>query len=274
MHIGPIHSGQRFTRLAAAGLVLVGAALATPVPAKTMICVPESHGAIGAGYVVLNSDGKARLVGNAGAKNGTFTDNGTEVLVTLKQPLSYQALTGPDPLDCNAQQYLRRYDIQKVLFRRVDGTNVNKGKSRVVEMGTITDVSGCTPGLVTPYGSPADEEDAMLHRNAGNREPMTDVVGGLTLAGMREPPRPDPYTSPYGVIDADVVTLESDTTVRFQRSGHVVTAAMTADRWLGLQMPGFQPCPATSRVTACNRTLSPAPRRPRRSRGISRASTW
>lgn len=228
------------SRLAAALGIALFAALAQPALARTMIYVPESYGLTGAWYAVLANDGKARLVGDVGAKSGTYTDNGIEILVTLTKPLSYEVLTGPNQLDCNGFQYLRRTDIQQVLFRRVDGTGVNKGKSRVVEIGQHVDIGGCTPGAKTAFGSVADEGYAMFHRSTANREPMTDVVAGWTIAGVRVPPRPDPYYSPYVLLDADVVTLESATTVHFQRSGQVVGAALNSDQWLVLDMPGFQ----------------------------------
>jgi hypothetical protein len=227
--------------LGAQFLVAALAASALPAAAKTMIYVPESYGFTGAWYVALNAtDGKARLVGDVGAKAGTYTDNGIEILVSLSKPLSYEALTGPGKLDCNGQQYLRRTDIKQVLFRRVDGTGVNKGKSRVVEIGEVVDIGGCTPGAKTPFGSVSDEGFPMLHRSTASREPMTDVVAGFTIAGMREPLRPDPYSNPYASLAADVVNLESATAVRFKDSNSLVNAALTSDQWLVLDLPGFQ----------------------------------
>ena len=224
--------------LAAAIVVATLAAWAVPAAAKTMIYVPESYGYTGSWYVVLKSDATARLVGEVGAKSGTYTDDGTEILVSLNKPLSYEFMS--KFLDCNGLQYTQRRDVKQVLFRRVDGSNVNKGKSRVVEIGEIVDVTGCTPGAKTAFGSVSDEGFPMLHLTTAKREPMTDAVAGLTIAGFREPPRPDPYYNPYVSLEADVVTFDTDTTVHFQRSGHVVNATLTSDQWLVLDMPTFQ----------------------------------
>jgi len=217
--------------------VLLGFALAVaalPAAAKTMFYVPDGgYSQSGTWYAVLHSDGSSRLVTELGAKSGTYTDNGIEILVNLNKPLSYEYYS--DGSDCNHTQYLQRKDIKQVLFRRVDGTNVNKGKSRVVEIGKIVNLDGCKAGQKTPFGNVADEGEPALHRSADKRDPMTDVVAGLKIAGFREAPKTDPL-----YYAEDVVSFDTDSSLHFQSNGHVVNANMTTDLWLVLQLPTFQ----------------------------------
>ena len=77
------HSIARLLARATSGLLVVLlAAFALPSAAKTMFYVPEGYDQTGAWYLVLNAtEGKARLVGDIGAKTGTYTDNGTPVMI-------------------------------------------------------------------------------------------------------------------------------------------------------------------------------------------------
>lgn len=231
---------QLFTRRlsrAAMSLVAIGLmAIALSAAARTMFYVPNGYAYSEAWYLVLNeTDKKARLVGVLGSATGTYTDNGTEVLVTLNKPLSIVLASAE--LVCNNEQYTYRHDVEQVLFRRVDATSVNSGKSQVVQIGRDTILDTCKAGEVIPFGSLSDEGMAMLHRSTGKRAPMTDVVAGLTIAGFSE--QVD-STDPAVPLEADIVTLDSNTTVRFQRTGHVINATLTSDQWLVLQLPGGQ----------------------------------
>lgn len=219
---------------AAMSLLTVGlAAMTLPAAAKNMFYVADGYGSSYAWYLVLNeADKKARLVGGLGSQAGTYTDNGTEILVTLNKPFS-SLLTGG--LVCNQDQPTVRHDVEQVLFRRVDSTGVNSGKSQVVEIGKDTILDTCKAGEVIPFGSLSDEGTPMLHRSAAKRAAMIDVVAGLTLAGLREEVD---SADPSGRLQADIATLDSDTTVHFQRTGHVVNTTLTTDQWLVLQLPG------------------------------------
>ena len=229
------------SRLAAALLTgVLLSVLALPAAARTMFYVPVSFGQTGSWYVVFGSGGKARLVGQAGNRQGNYTDSGTEQVVTLGSALSYEYLSAPNDVDCNGKRYQKRYDLKQIIFRRGASVSANKGKSSVVEIGTIVHVGGCTPGATEPVGSVSDPGYEMHHRATNSRTPMTDVVAGFTMAGFREGAAPDAYLNPYAQIAADGLTLDDATTARFTGTDTTVAASLDAEQWLVLQMPGFQ----------------------------------
>lgn len=236
----------RVARLLAFLAASVLGSVALPASAKSMFYVMDHYDPSGsvfytssAWYVVLKADGKARLSGAVGARTGTYTDNGAEILATLAQPLSYLSVSAPDA-DCGYEQHIISIEVQQVLFRRVAGTNASKGKSQVVELGRIFDSGNdCKPAGYMPFGSVLDPGITMSHRSSAKREPMTDVTAGLTIAGFSEVALPFGY-EPYFTGEADVVTFDAPATVRFQRSGHVVNASFNPDQWLVLDTPSPQ----------------------------------
>lgn len=86
-------------------MCLVAAMLvALPAAAKNMFYVPKDFGYSDAWYLVLNeTEKKARLVGALGSIAGTYTDNGTEILVKLNKPFS--VVMASVDLVCNQEQY-------------------------------------------------------------------------------------------------------------------------------------------------------------------------
>ena len=236
-------------RAAAALIALVLGMLALPAAAKNMFYVRDqlfdqsvtSVHLNAAWYLTLGAEGKARLTGALGSQTGVYTDNGTETLVTLTKPLAYTTVSAPDEI-CGNEQHVIGIEVAQVLFRRVPGTNASKGKSQVVEIGRIDDPgNACKPPGSTPFGSLSDAGITMSHRSSAKRESMADVTAGLAIAGFSEAPWPSPSGPSASVlIEADIVTFESATALRFQRSGRLVDAAFNGDGWLVLNLPGFQ----------------------------------
>lgn len=239
----PDRPAARLLRAVAACMLAV---LALPAAAKSMFYVSDPPFPTGsayytttAWYVVLNGEGKARLTGWMGSQTGVYTDNGSETLVTLGKPLVRTTFSAPDP-DCGYEQHAIGVEVRQVLFRRAPGTNAAKGKSQVVEIGQINDPgNACRPAMSTTFGSLGEAGITMLHRSSAKREPMSDLVAGLTIAGFSEVPAAPPEGS-YPFFETDVVTLEAPTTLRFHRSGHVLGAALSGDQWLVLDLPGSQ----------------------------------
>lgn len=211
-----------------------------PAHADSVAYVPTAIGAYRGAYLVDWKAGNwARVVGVSGAGIGAFTDDGTQRVVTLGAALSY--ISSSSDLDCFGNQYTQRVDTRQFVFRKVAGSVVN-GRTEVVEIGTITALDGCSAGRILPFGSLTEPGSAMQHRALSAREPMTDVLPGFTIAGFAEGPGGDIF-DPIGAYDprgTDVVTLETPTSLRFQRTGTVVPATLNAEQWLMLQMPGFE----------------------------------
>jgi len=69
----------------------------------------------------------------------------------------------------------------------VSGT-AGKGTSQVVDIGTLTDIDGCTPGALTPFGSPNNPGSTVNHLDMAKRPPVDDLVPGARLAGPSESP--------------------------------------------------------------------------------------
>lgn len=216
--------------------VMLGAG---PARAEVVAYVPTNIGASRGGYLVDWKAGQwARVVGVAGGGIGAFTDDGTQRVITLGAPLSY--ITYSSDLDCFDNQYLQRVDTRQFVFRKVAGSVV-KGSTEVVEIGTITALEGCSAGRIVPFGSVTEPGFVWRHRAFSAREPMTDVLPGFTIAGFTEGPGDD--ADPIGgrnPLGVDIVRLETPSSLRFQRTGTVVPAALDAEQWLMLQMPGFQ----------------------------------
>lgn len=212
---------------------------AGPAQAEVVAYVPANIGAYRGGYLVDWKAGNwARVVGVSGSGIGAFTDDGTQRVITLGAPLSYVSYSFD--FDCFGNQYLQRFDTRQFVFRKVAGSVV-KGSTEVVEIGTITALEGCSAGRIVPIGSLTEPGFVWQHRAFSAREPMTDVLPGFTIAGFTEGPGDD--ADPIGgrnPLGVDVVRLETPSSLRFQRTGTVVPAALDADQWLMLQMPGFQ----------------------------------
>lgn len=230
------HTGiSRCKRLFGLAWALIGlAAVALPAAAKTVTYVPDGFGAYGAYVVDWRSASRVRAVDWRGARTGTFTDDGVERLVTLDTPFTYESYSSD--VGCDGNQYLQRYETHELVFRQAEGTQA-LGKTRVVEIGVIVDIDGCTPGRVVSFGSQGDVGVSWLNRGYSARVPMTDLQAGFSIAGFFETTVP---AGGYGAVPADIVTLDTATQLRFQATGTVVNAALNSEQWLVLQLPGLQ----------------------------------
>ncbi len=185
------------------------------------------------------SRAKATVTSSLGTQPGSFTDDGTQKLITLAAPLS---VTYANLDDCGLD-IQQRSDTRQVVVRDLAG-----GVSQVVEIGTVTNIGGCQDGLVTPFGAPTDPGTSLNRLAMTARPPVNDLVPGTQLAGFSEelPPPGDLQTS------ADIVTLQADGTALFQATGHAVPAAFDANQWLVFSLAG-QPR-AYTRVAVDTRT--------------------
>jgi hypothetical protein len=205
----------------ALGALAAGAALAQ---ADTLSYVPDSFGRIDAYLVESQAANRARLVAYNGASEGSASGPNSRRRITLDTPLS-ETITAAD-LDCNNNLYQQRRDTTGLLFRRSSGSAA-LGKTKVIEFGTLTDLDGCTPGRVTPFGSASDPGLNMLHRAMSERAPITDLVPGVDLAGFSE-----------DAVAQDTVRFLSGNRVRFSRSGSTTPVTTNADDWLILKNTG------------------------------------
>jgi hypothetical protein len=130
-----------------------------------------------------NVDHTGRVAGDQGAGTGTWTDDGTQRAFTLDTPFSY---IGYGPVDdCDNLQVMERIDTTQYVFRPVSG-NFGSGTAQVVEIGTETDLSGCTPGKVTPFGSLTDPGTPMRYIGKDQWASFNELAPGSQFAGMTE----------------------------------------------------------------------------------------
>jgi hypothetical protein len=173
----------------------------------------------------------AHLVDYVGAADGTWTDDGTLRVLTLSAPLE----TTQDTFDCNGLPMTQTVDLLQVAVRHVSG-GAHKGSAQLVEIGTTTDQGGCTPGLVTPYGSTSDAGTATTYLDMAERPDTDDLRHGATLAGMSD-------TDPAGGVDSTQLVARTVTfahrAVTFANSGASVPRDVV-DGWFVLDFGGFQ----------------------------------
>jgi hypothetical protein len=167
--------------IAAALIGLSGLSIPAGAQAATAVSIAYTRPYLGdsSAYVVdFKAKGRVRVATIPGAAEGSFTDDGVQRVVSLSAPIS---ATLPSA-DCNGNEFAQRYDTNQIVFRRAGGGD-RKGSSAVVEIGTITDIGGCTPGLVTPFGALTDAGMVYNNLGMGSRPPLTDLVPGSQLAG-------------------------------------------------------------------------------------------
>jgi len=173
----------------------------------------------------------AHLVDSAGAGDGTWTDDGTLRVLTLATPIE----TMQEGFDCNGLPFTQAVDLRQVAIRHVSG-GAHQGSAQVLELGTTTDQGGCTPGLVTPYGSLDDAGTATSYLDMAHRPGTEDLRHGATLAGMSD-------TDAAGAVDptqlvARIVTFGHHA-LTFANSGASVPRDVV-DGWFVLDFGGFQ----------------------------------
>jgi hypothetical protein len=168
------------------------------------------------------------LVGSA---DGTFTYDGTQRLVTLNAPISVVI----PAIDCNGLPMSQLVSIMQIVFRKTSGHELS-GTAQVVEIGDIIDLDGCTPGLVTPFGSPTDPGVDTDFLDMTQRASTKDLVPGSEIAGMSE----DPFDPVNGTLveRAQVATLDKGR-VTFDSTHHTYQTT-NSDGWLVVDYGAFQ----------------------------------
>jgi hypothetical protein len=158
---------------------------ATPAGAKvtSMAYYGQSFGAGGAYLVDWNANGHANVTFSAGSGSGTYTDDGTQRLITVKPPIT----TTQTAVDCNGNEFDQQVDYKQFVFRPTGGTN-KSGTAQVVLIGTTTDLGGCTPGKKHNFGKPGDPGDDVDTLNMADRASESDLVPGVQLACFAKDP--------------------------------------------------------------------------------------
>jgi hypothetical protein len=217
---------------ATAGVLALCAAGAQAAATRSVIYTMQDMSQSPA-YLVDWNDKKrtAHLTDDVGQADGTFTDDGTQRVLTLAAPIS-QTVTA---LDCNYELFLQRMDVTQVVFRPQTGT-AKRGTSQLVEIGTTTDLGGCTPGLVTPFGSPTDPGTATNHLDMNARPSLDDLGAGAQLAGMSETPASADNNPVLLVVQ---VATFGDGALTFADTGDVVPAS-TSNGWIVVDNGSFQ----------------------------------
>lgn len=230
---------MKFLRRAFTAALALGA-LAWLAPAaaaanKTVAYVSPYAAYTTAYLIEWKGSSQARVVALLGASEGSVARSGSQRVVTLSTPFSqqYQDFNVYD--ECLGDYPTVRQDTLQVAVNSLSG-NDNRGTSSLVELGTITTLNGCNAGQVQDFGSLSDPGFVTNNLSMALRPSVADLVPGVALAGPSEVTR----TTPFDFIAADVLTLQAGGLGQFARSGHVVSAAIDADGWLQLGLPGGQ----------------------------------
>ncbi len=174
----------------------------------------------------------AHIAETFGTADGSYTDDGVQRIITLDHPL----VSTDYVYDCNGNVIPAEDDLLQLVLRSAGGAP-KKGVTQLVPIGTVTDIGGCTPGQVTPYGSVTDAGYPMDRLAMSLRAPMDDLVAGAQIAGMTETPLAVP--GDLGSLSADVTTFGAGS-VTFNRTGHQFSTTLTADGWLVIDFGSFQ----------------------------------
>ena len=172
---------------------------------------------------------RAHLVDYVGSGDGTYTDDGTLRVLTLSAPIE----TTQDAFDCNGLPMTQTVDLLQVAVRHVSG-GAHKGSAQVVEIGTTTDIGGCTPGLVAPYGTTSDAGTATTYLDMEDRPAIDDLSHGGTLAGMSDS---EPNADSTQLVAR--LTTFAHGSVTFANSGASVPRDVV-DGWFVLDFGTFQ----------------------------------
>jgi hypothetical protein len=196
-------NARSFRRLAVVALA-AGTTLTAGAGTTSVVYSLPSFGAVASYLVDWNSDGTMRLSDTAGSGTGTYTDDATQRLATMDTPISaiFPAV------DCNGNSFEQRWDYMQFVFRP---TSVGKiGTADVVEIGTITDLGGCTPGRQQSFGSPGDPGFAVDSLNMKNRASESDLVPGARLAAFSDAPADGLFVGAVKVVTFGTGTLTFD----------------------------------------------------------------
>jgi hypothetical protein len=226
-------SQARLVASAAAGMLALSAVGARAAATQSVIYTLQDKSQWATWLVDWNTKKHtAHVTDSTGAGDGSFTDDGTQRVITLAAPISYMTTQ----VDCNFEnEFDQRVDVTQIVIRPTTGT-AKRGASQVVEIGTTTDLGGCTPGLVTPFGSPTDPGLAANYVDMNLRPSLDDLAPGVQLAGMSETPA-TPVNDATQLV-AQVATFGTGT-LTFADTGDVVTTSMS-DGWIVADFGTFQ----------------------------------
>ncbi len=217
-----------FQRLLRAGLLAGAFWFAVPVQASitadAVSYLPTTRGLFDAYLVEWLPGNRAQLVGFFGTRGGSVGASGTQRVVTLDAPFT-QVLPAGEPDACGEFPD-QQQDTLQVAVNQVSG-NDRRGSVAIVTLGTLTNLTGCEAGRVTPFGALTDPGTPMNNLALALRPAVTDLVPGVALAGPSEESR-----ALFNPPAADVVTLQAGGLGLFARTGSVRPVAFTADHWL------------------------------------------
>jgi hypothetical protein len=185
-------------------------------------------------YVIDWNEGAhtAHILETFGVADGSYAEDGAQRIITLAQPLRSTGYK----YDCNGDLITLDDQLLQLVFRTATG-GPRKGTTQLVPIGTVTDVGGCTPGLVTPYGSVTDAGLPMHRIDMALRPSMADIVPGARIAGFSEDVLDMPGDE--AVLAAQFASFSAGS-LRFEGSGHSWPTSATSDGWLVVDYGGFQ----------------------------------
>ncbi|MBQ0961378.1 hypothetical protein KAK06_20650 [Ideonella sp. 4Y11] len=219
----------------AVGLVAVlaagGALAATPVA----YVAERGHGRSEALLVELRSGGtRASVVSDLGRGQGGVSSIGGFQVITLDVPVQ----TEYDGVgDCDGLPARIRRETQQI-GTRVRSGKPGKGLSEMSYAGTDTILDGCDAGKVVSWGGfVADQGIPMVHRSLASTASLSDLVPGVSLAGLSAAPGSVVPGNQVGmVLPVEVVSFGSGQ-LSFATTGVTLPYAISADGWLSFALP-------------------------------------
>jgi len=226
----------RAPRLAPLCAALASAALAAAAPAARaatqQISYVQHDNSTFTAYLVdwQSNRHRGHAVTQVGMGDGAYVDNAAgQRVLTFDAPIVHDVTS----VDCNGELFTQHVALAQLSFQETSGTT-RRGSTQVIELGTTTDVGGCTPGLVTPYGSLSDAGVTTDQLLMTARPAITDLVPGARIAGFSETviaSSLDAY-----LLNADVATVTA-TGLAFDATGDAI-ATTTTDGWIVENLAG------------------------------------
>jgi len=168
--------------------------------------------------------------------SGSYTDDGTTRLVTLRRPaVKFEGLWGN--LDSCGNEFNARTSVTRYAFTRISGTDRSGTTAIHTESSTVA-LDGCDVGSVVASTALTDVAPAQAHLKMSARPAMTDIVPGLQIAGFSASAYADPQLGNTQLVQSVTDVLPGQ--VRFNDSGLSVSAGVDADNWLMLGLPTGQ----------------------------------
>ncbi len=226
---------MRIAPLSRAAVAALACSVAAHASAKTdSIAYYAADRSFTLSYVIDWNAGAhtAHILETFGVADGSYTDDGTQRIITLAQPLHSTGYK----YDCNGNLITLDDQLLQLVFRTATG-GPRKGTTQLVPIGTVTDIGGCTPGLVTPYGAVTDPGLPMHRIDMTMRPGMADIVPGARIAGFSEDVLDMPGDE--AVLAAQFTTFGAGS-LRLEGTGHAYPTSTTADGWLVVDYGGFQ----------------------------------